>query len=250
MNDFVCDMKQYGLIGKTLSHSFSKRYFDGRRDFRYDLYELESIDDLPHLIRSKQPLGLNVTIPYKQSVLPFIDELSEEAKTIGAVNVIKIDYNSDIPILKGYNTDVYGFEMSLRPLLQPYHSNAIILGTGGASKAVAFVLDRLNIDYIFASREKEVGSKIINYHNLSQETISSHLLIINTTPLGMYPDVMSCPQLDFNTITSKHICYDLIYNPSKTIFIKEAEQRGATIKNGTDMLILQAQKSWEIWNKP
>ena len=236
-------MKQYGLIGKTLSHSFSKRYFDGyfkdKPDCLYDLYELESIDMLPQLVSFKQPLGLNVTIPYKQSVLPFLDELSEEAKAVGAVNVVKLDYNSDTPLLKGYNTDVYGFEMSLLPLLQSYHDKAIILGTGGASKAVAYILDKLNIDYRFVSRSKKEDGKIINYHHLSSEIISSHLLIINTTPVGMYPNTTICP----------HLFYDLIYNPAKTMLLKEAESRGAIIKNGMDMLILQAQKSWEIWNE-
>jgi shikimate dehydrogenase len=245
-------MKQYGLIGKTLSHSFSKRYFDvyfkDKPDCLYDLYELESIDMLPQLVSSKHPLGLNVTIPYKQSVLPFLDVLSEEAKAVGAVNVVKLDYNSDTPVLNGFNTDVYGFEMSLQPLLHSYHDKAIILGTGGASKAVAYILDKLNIDYLFVSREKEKNAKIINYQHLSSEIISSHLLIINTTPVGMYPDTTICPQLNFEAITSKHLFYDLIYNPAKTMLLKEAERRGAIIKNGMDMLILQAQKSWEIWN--
>lgn len=244
-------MKRYGLIGKTLSHSFSKRYFDAyfkdKPGYSYDLYELESIDMLTQLVSSKHPLGLNVTIPYKQSILSFLDELSEEAKTVGAVNVVKLDYNSDAPVLKGYNTDVYGFENSLLPLLQSYHDSAIILGTGGASKAVAYVLDRLNIDYLFVSREKEKDGKVINYQHLSSEIISSHLLIINTTPVGMYPNTATYPQLNFEAITSKHLFYDLIYNPPKTMLLKEAERRGAIIKNGMDMLIMQAKKSWEIW---
>lgn len=245
-------MKQYGLIGKTLSHSFSKQYFDcyfkDKTCYSYDLYELDTIDQLPYLIQSRQPLGFNVTIPYKQAIIPYLDEITPEAKAIGAVNVVGIDYESvcDRPILKGYNTDVYGFEMSLIPHLKPHHTSAIILGTGGASRAVAFVLDKLGVDYVFVSRGK-TGDRIINYTNLLPEIISLHTLIINTTPVGMYPNVEDCPFIYFEGITSQHLCYDLVYNPTKTIFLKEAETRGATVINGMDMLINQAMKSWEIW---
>ncbi len=246
-------MKHFGLIGRVLTHSFSKKYFDekfttlGNECYDYGLYELQSVGEVPDLIASCHLSGFNVTIPYKQAIIPYLDELSDEARRVGAVNVVKVDYGSTgKPYLIGYNSDVYGFEHSLRPLLKPNHSHALILGTGGASKAVAYVLENLNICYKLVSRQK-AGDNILSYDDVDSILLSTHHLVVNATPLGMYPCIDRCPHIDYRGLTSDHLCYDLVYNPATTLFLSRSYARGASIKNGMDMLLLQAEKSWKIW---
>ena len=232
-------MRQFGLIGYPLSHSFSKGYFtekflkEGIDDCHYDIFPLESIEDFVDLCEQHKNLaGLNVTIPYKEKIIPFLDELNNEAAAIGAVNTIKFINGKKI----GYNSDCYGFEMSLKPLLKPYHTNALILGTGGASKAVEYVLKKLGISFQYVSRNKSANT--INYDELDELIIHHSKLIINSTPLGMYPNIENSPDISYDFI---------IYNPEETQFLKEGKQRGAQTKNGLEMLYLQAEKSWEIW---
>ena len=191
--------------------------------------------------------GLNVTIPYKQQIIPYLTEIAPSARDIGAVNVIKIKRLHDQIITKGYNSDVIGFANSLKPMLKSHHSRALILGTGGASKAVAYVFERLGIQYKFVSRSKNADNAI-TYSELNESVISTHTIIVNATPLGMFPHINECPDIPYEFITNKHICFDLIYNPGKTEFLKYSEKQGAEIKNGMEMLKLQALESWRIWN--
>ena len=242
-------MKQFGLIGYPLSHSFSKGYFaekfqkENVLDCKYDVFPLEKIEDFVELCNNhKNLVGLNVTIPYKQVVIPFLDELNEEAKAIGAVNTIKFINGKK----NGYNSDCYGFEMSLLPLLKPHHKNTLILGTGGASKAVEYVLKKLGIEYQYVSRNK--SDKSISYEELNQDIVNRTSLIVNCSPIGMYPNVEVAPNIPYQFITDKHLLYDLIYNPEETLFLKEGKLRGAQTKNGLEMLYQQAEKSWQIWN--
>jgi shikimate dehydrogenase len=242
--------KLFGLIGYPLSHSFSKKYFtakfekEGLDDCVYELFPLDQIELFPELVAAHQNFkGLNVTIPYKEQVLPYLYESSDAVKAIGASNCIKVENGK----LIAYNTDVIGFEESLKPLLQPHHTRALVLGTGGAAKAVVWVLNKLKIEYSYVSRRS--GDDILSYDRLTSEIISSYPLIINTTPLGMQPDVKSKPSLPYEAINEKHLCYDLVYNPAKTAFLAEAERRGAAIKNGEEMLELQAEAAWAIWNE-
>jgi shikimate dehydrogenase len=238
---------KYGLIGKDISYSFSKNYFTskfnelGLNNHEYVNYDLKSIDEFKD-IKSKEVKGLNVTIPYKEGIIEFLDEIDDEAKLIGAVNTIKIDNKGN---LTGFNTDVYGFEESLKPRLNKSHKKALVLGTGGASKAVCFVLDKLKIDYLLVSRNPEKSQ--ISYTDLNKGLLEKYTIIINCTPQGTYPKVDECPKIPYNYITKKHLLYDLIYNPEKTRFLKEGEKRGADISNGLKMLELQAEKSWNIW---
>ena len=241
-------MRLYGLIGKPLTHSFSKSWFSEKferehiEDAAYENFELDSITKLPQLIDSLPQLkGLNITIPYKEEVLPYLNNLSKEVQEIGACNCIKIEGKS----LLGFNTDITGFELSLLPHLKPHHTKALILGTGGAAKAVAYVLRKLNINYLFVSRSAHAD---LQYHNLDKDVLGSYTVIINTTPLGMYPDVESYPAIDFEHLGKSHLLYDLIYNPAKTTFLKLGEARGATVIDGYRMLVLQAEESWKIWN--
>ena len=241
-------MKLYGLIGYPLSHSFSKNYFSekflkkGIADCAYELFPIETIEQFPMLLNAQTNLcGLNVTIPYKEAVLPFMHHLSEEVKEIGACNCIKIEKGK----LYAYNTDIVGFEKSLLPLLLPHHTKALILGTGGAAKAVAWVLQKLKIDYMFVSRN---GGDAFRYDQLDATVMQAYTVIINTTPVGMQPNSNTKPSLDYDAITQKHLCYDLVYNPAKTFFLQLAEARGAVIKNGLSMLEIQAEESWNIWN--
>lgn len=241
----------YGLIGKKLGHSFSadffnKKFADENIDERYELLPIPSIKDLPLLLKNNPGLkGLNVTIPYKQEVIPFLTELSEEAKEIGAVNVIKIVNKGDLRELIGYNSDSIGFEQSLKPLLRADISQALILGTGGASKAVEYVLKKLGIKYKFVSRQLREG--FLTYDQLDRSVISKNRLIVNTTPLGMFPDTDTCPPLPYQFINNSHLCYDLVYNPAETEFLKRCKNQGAEIKNGLEMLERQALAAWEIW---
>ncbi len=242
-------MKQFGLIGYPLSHSFSKGYFTEKFqkenivDSKYDIFPLEKIEDFVELCNThKNFVGLNVTIPYKEKIIPYLNELDETAANIGAVNTIKFINGKTI----GYNTDCYGFEMSLKPLLKQHHAQALILGTGGASKAVEYVLKKLGISLQYVSRYK--SEKTISYEEVNQLIIHHSKLIINTTPIGMYPNVNNAPDIPYNAITDNHLLYDLIYNPEETQFLKEGKLHGAQTKNGLEMLYLQAERSWQIWN--
>jgi shikimate dehydrogenase len=239
-------MRKFGLIGYPLSHSFSPSYFkkkfekEGIHDAEYRAYPIENAEKMYDLI-SAGIIGLNVTIPYKEEVIPLLDELDETAAVVQAVNTIKLENGR----LKGYNTDVYGFEMSLSSFLSDHKiENAFILGTGGAAKAVEFVLRKLKIKYTYISRK----DSYLNYGEITKKMIENHRLIINTTPLGMQPNIHTFPPLPYNGISDKHFCYDLVYNPEKTLFLKKAAGYGAKIKNGSDMLFKQAEKSWQIWN--
>lgn len=243
-------MKQYGLIGYPLTHSFSKKYFTEKfqqeniTDCSYENFPLEDINQLSELLQLPYLKGLNVTIPYKESVLSFLTEQSDVVKATGACNCIKIEAGK----LKGFNTDVVGFEQSLKKFLKPYHTKALIFGTGGAAKAVEYVLQKLDIDYLLVSRKKG-NAKTISYHELKVELLQQYLLLINTTPLGMYPKIDDCPDIAYDYLTPKHHLFDLVYNPEKTLFLKNGEAKGASIQNGHEMLLLQAEESWKIWNE-
>jgi len=242
-------MKKYGLIGKSLSHSFSKSYFssffiENKINASYDEFEIAQIDDVKTLLNS--PInGFNVTIPYKESIIPFLDELSLEAKEIGAVNTIKIINGKT----KGYNTDAFGFHQSIKPFLTNQHEKAIVLGTGGASKAVAYILNNLGIDVFFVSRTPNEILNHFSYDDLNNEMINACKLIVNTTPVGMYPDENHLIPIDYGFLTENHLCIDLIYNPKETLFLKNASQNNASVLNGNHMLIEQAKESWKIWSK-
>lgn len=242
-------MKWYGLLGKTLKHSFSKAYFTDKfqalsiTDCRYENFELDSISRLPQLLRDNPFIaGLNVTIPYKEDVIPFLDEQNEIVEEIQACNCIKITAGR----LSGFNTDVIGFQQSLRNFLKPQHTHALVLGTGGAAKAVNYSLKKSGIEILNVSRVK--NKTAISYDDLDSSIISKHKLIINTTPLGMFPKIDEAPPIPYEYITAGHLFFDLIYNPQKTLFLKKGEERGAQIANGSEMLVLQAEESWRIWN--
>lgn len=243
-------MKQYGLIGKTLSHSFSKKYFEEkfkRENINavYENFELNDISQVEGLFSIHSNLcGLNVTIPYKEQIIPYLDEVDEQARKIGAVNTIYID--KETGKMKGYNTDVYGFKQSLKPFLENQHQRALILGTGGASKAVAYVLNELGITTAFVSRTPQLENQL-SYDELNENILASFLLIVNTTPLGTFPNVDEKPTINYDAITPNHLLYDLVYNPAETAFLKEGKKRGALTINGEQMLQLQAEKAWEIW---
>ncbi len=243
-------MKQYALIGKPLTHSFSKRYFTNKfeveqiADCFYELYQLESISEFPDLLKAQTNLqGLNVTIPYKEAVIPFLDELSEEAKDIGAVNTISMENG----MLKGHNTDVLGFRDSLFTWLNETPTGALILGTGGASKGIAYVLRQAEIPYLRVSRTLAKGD--ITYGDLDRSLLSEYSLIINTTPLGTYPNVETAPDIPYNLLSKRNSLYDLVYNPEKTVFLNNGNARGCQVKNGLEMLVAQAEYAWGIWNK-
>lgn len=243
-------MKYFGLIGFPLKNSFSSTYFNDRfknlqmTDHRYQNYALASIDELPKLLTDTPDLiGFNVTIPHKQSIIPLLDELDETAVAVGAVNCVK--RNTITGKLTGYNTDVYGFEQTILPYLKQTNK-ALILGTGGAAKAVAYVLQKNKIPFVYVSRDPQKDQ--LGYHQLTEDVLRDHQLIINCTPLGMYPNTEQAPEIPYQLITPRHIAYDLIYLPEQTEFLKKCAAQGATIHNGLKMLHLQADKSWEIWN--
>ena len=245
------DNKKFGLIGKNIAYSFSKKYFTEKfssdlfDDFTYENFDIESINDFPEILKNNPDLkGLNVTIPYKEAIIPFLDTLSEKAFKIRAVNVIRFTKKGN---LKGYNSDWYGFKQSLEPLLQPHHKRALILGTGGAAKAVAFALEQLGIFYTFVSREATENA--IDYDRINVTTFDNFQIIINCTPLGTSPNVKEFPPIPYQFFTDKHIAFDLIYNPEETQFLKKAKKKGAVTKNGYEMLVFQAEKAWKIWNK-
>jgi len=242
-----------------LSHSFSKKYFSKKfkekeiQGFEYELYPIASIEELPQLLDNHPDLlGLNVTIPYKEQVIPYLDAIHNEARDIGAVNTIKIEEGT----LTGYNTDAYGFEESLLDLLTNGNNGssnellveqALVLGSGGAAKAVLFILEKLNIKPLVVSRTKGKGD--LTYQDVNKKLMKKSKLIINTTPLGMAPKIDTFPDIPYEFMTSKHFLYDLTYNPEKTVFLKKGENQKAKTKNGKEMLILQAEKAWEIWNR-
>jgi len=243
--------RQFGLIGKNIAYSFSKKYFTEKfalgylEDCTYNNFDIQSIETFPQLITDNPQLkGLNVTIPYKEAVIPYLDQLSDKAAKIGAVNVIRFTKKGN---LKGYNSDYYGFMKSLEPLLQPHHQKALILGTGGAAKAVAFALEQLGLLYTFVSRE--VGANSIHYDQINATTFDHYQIIINCTPLGTSPNIEAFPPIPYEYFSDKHIAFDLIYNPEETQFLKKAKQQGAITKNGYEMLVFQAEKAWKIWNK-
>lgn len=245
-------LKLFGLIGRDISYSFSQQYFSEKFDlleldkYAYRNFDINTIDAIKHILTANKSSlsGLNVTIPFKEEVIPFLDKLHPKAKKIGAVNTIKITRKGK---LKGYNTDEYGFRKSLIPLLKKHHKRALILGTGGASKAISFALDKLKITHIFVSRTPRKGQ--ISYRDLNEDVFEKYTIIINCTPIGTYPNLDSCPNLPYQLIDEHHLLYDLIYNPKETLFLKRGADRGATTKNGLEMLELQAEKAWRIWNK-
>ncbi len=245
----------YGLVGYPLGHSFSEKYFTEKFsreniDETYRLFPLSDIKDLEGLLNMHTNLnGINVTIPYKQSVLPYLDSLSDDASAIGAVNVVKIDRPNkrEKPKLKGFNTDWEGFSRSLIPLLHDKIRGALVLGTGGASKAVIYALKRLGINTVCVSRQQK--EDVITYDQVDDKVITENLLIVNTTPLGMYPNTDGSPDIPYGLLTSSHLCYDLVYNPLETKFMKQSKSMGAVVKNGLEMLYLQAELSWKIWNE-
>ena len=248
-------MKQYGLIGYPLAHSFSKRFFTEKFEKEginasYENFEIEKIDRFTEVVENNPELtGLNVTIPYKEQVIPYLGELDQAAREVGAVNTVKIKRSGKRIRLKGLNTDTHGFETSLIPLLKPFHKKALILGTGGASKAIKYVLKKRSIEFTSASIE-ELKADEIRYEAITGQVMADRLLIINATPLGTYPRVDSCPPIPYQYITRKHLLFDLVYNPEVTQFMKEGKSRGATVKNGYEMLLQQALRSYEIWNSP
>lgn len=242
--------KRFGLVGRNISYSFSAGYFKEKfeklalKNYTYTNFDIDDISQLPEIIeKTKRLKGLNVTIPYKEAVIPLLDKVSKTASVIGAVNTIVITKKGT----KGYNTDHYGFRKALTPLLLPHHKKALILGTGGASKGVAFALRRLKIEYDFVSRN--ATDVVYAYEDLDADTFNDYQIIINTTPLGTVPNINECPPINYNLFTNKHIAFDLVYNPAETEFLKRAAQNGAIIKNGYEMLVYQAEKAWEIWNR-
>jgi len=242
---------KFGLVGKNISYSFSKKYFTekfqklGLSSYKYNNYDLPEIEEFPFITYQREDdfKGFSVTIPYKQSIIKYLDEVEGDALKIGAVNTIKITEDNK---LIGYNTDVYGFKKALEPLLEKHHKKALILGTGGASKAVAYALDTLDVEYKFVSRNSLENN--FTYSNLSQQIIEEYTVIINCSPVGTSPNIEESPNIPYEFITNKHLLFDLIYNPSETKFLNEGKKRGAIIKNGLEMLELQAEKSWDIWN--
>lgn len=247
-------MDKYGLIGYPLGHSFSIGYFNEKFqnediDAEYVNFEIPTIENLPEILTSNPNLkGLNVTIPYKEKVISYLDTLSPEARAIGAVNVIRITHKGRKTILKGYNSDVIGFTQSIEPMIESrLHKKALILGTGGASKAINYGLKSLGLETQFVSRTPKPG--VITYEDVTPEVVKEYNVIVNCTPCGMYPKVDTCPNLPYEAMDTRTILYDLIYNPDQTLFMKRGAQYGASVKNGLEMLLLQAFASWEFWHE-
>ncbi len=245
-------MKTYGLVGFPLTQSFSQKFFTQKFekeniDARYLNFEIESIGEFPEIIEDHHDIvGLNVTIPYKEKIISFIQELDPVALEVGAINLVKIIEKKNKPYLIGSNSDVFGFKQSLDKIIKNHHTHALILGTGGASKAVRYVLKEMGIDYKLVSRKPKTSW--LTYQDLTPEIIAHTPLIINTTPLGMFPNVEGFPNIPFKGLNDKHLVYDLIYNPDETLLMQKAKLTGAAVKNGHEMLVLQAEKSWEFWN--
>ena len=247
-------MKKYGLLGYPLGHSFSRNYFNQkfeaeRIDAEYLNFEIPEIKEIKNVIKENPELnGLNVTIPYKEQVIPYLDDLDEDARLIGAVNVIKFSKGLFGKVkLKGYNSDIIGFKQSIEPLLKEHHRKALILGTGGASKAVFQGLKQLGVASTFVSRKAK--EYCITYEEITPKVMEQYTVIVNTTPLGMYPNVNACPDIPYDLLTSDHLLYDLLYNPDETLFMRKGKEKGAVVKNGLEMLLLQAFAAGEIWQK-
>lgn len=243
-------MSRLGLLGKDIDYSFSKGYFTAKFEaeklaFTYENFDIEDISLFPNLLNDNPNIfGLNVTIPYKEQIIPYLDKLDKKAKKIGAINTITINSKKE---LKGYNTDCYGFKKSIKPHLKKHHKKALILGTGGASKAIAYTLKKLNIKFDYVSRTSKSGIKF-TYEGLTLDDINSYTIIINCSPVGTHPNTNSCPNIPYDGITNKHLLYDLIYNPEETKFLRLGEMQGAETLNGLKMLEFQAEKAWRIWN--
>ena len=244
-------MQEYGLIGKNISYSFSEGYFTnkfkelGISNSSYSTFDLGDISELQGLLKSKPNLkGFNITIPYKEDVLNFLDEIDDSAKDIKAVNTVKIEDGK----LIGFNTDTFGFKTSIKPFFEPQHRKALILGTGGAAKAIAFVLEQLGVDYLYVSRNPKTD-KEVSYSDLTKEAITNFPFIINCSPVGTFPNIDKCPDIPYEGITSSHLLYDLVYNPEETLFLKKGKDKGASIVNGLSMLHHQAEEAWRIWNR-
>ncbi|HUB61418.1 MAG TPA: shikimate dehydrogenase [Puia sp.] len=244
-------MRRYGLIGYPLSHSFSQRYFtdkfrrEGIKDCIYSNYPISGIGELSAVLSDAELCGLNVTIPYKQQVIPFLNELSPVVEEIGACNCVRIAGGG----LAGHNTDVVGFERSLVRQLKSYHREALVLGTGGASRAVGYVLRKLGIGYRMVTRRPRPDTADLGYEQVDAPVLAKATLVVNTTPVGMYPHVDECPPLPYEALTSRHYLYDLVYNPERTLFLQRGAAQGAAVENGYEMLIMQAEESWRIWNE-
>jgi len=247
-------MDKYGLIGFPLEHSFSKDYFNNKFasegiDAEYVNFEITSITELKSIIKNNPQLkGLNVTIPYKEQVIPYLDQLSENARLIGAVNVIRIERKKKKIKLSGFNSDIIGFKQSIEPLLKPHHQWALVLGNGGAAKAIFYGLQQLGIEAMYVSRQK-TSEQMLVYSELTQEIMEKHTVVVNCTPVGMWPNVDDCPAIPYQFLTDKHLLYDLLYNPDETLFMKKGEEQGAVVKNGLEMLLLQAFAGWNMWNQ-
>ena len=242
-------MTKFGIIGYPLGHSFSKGFFTEKFaresiDAQYLNFEIPDVAMLPDVLRNNPELrGLNVTLPHKQAVIPLLDEMSKEAKEIGAVNVIRVRNGK----LKGFNSDIIGFTNSIKPLLMPHHKKALILGTGGASKAICVGLNRLGIEWTYVSRSPREG--MITYEDITAETLQAYTVIVNCSPVGMFPNVAQAPEIPYDCLSDKHLLFDLVYNPEETLFMKKGREQGATVKNGLEMLHLQAVASWDFWNE-
>lgn len=242
-------MTKFGIIGYPLGHSFSKGFFTEKFaresiDAQYLNFEIPDVAMLPDVLRNNPELrGLNVTLPHKQAVIPLLDEMSKEAKEIGAVNVIRVRNGK----LKGFNSDIIGFTNSIKPLLMPHHKKALILGTGGASKAICVGLNRLGIEWTYVSRSPREG--MVTYEDITAETLQAYTVIVNCSPVGMFPNVAQAPEIPYDCLSDKHLLFDLVYNPEETLFMKKGREQGATVKNGLEMLHLQAVASWDFWNE-
>ena len=249
-------MDKYGIIGFPLGHSFSRGFFTEKFaregiDAQYLNFEIPDVTMLRDVLRDNPELrGLNVTLPHKQAVIPLLDELSDEAREIGAVNVIKVEFSpfkgESGRVLKGFNSDIIGFTESIRPLLQPWHKKALILGTGGASRAIRVGLSRLGIEWTYVSRQ---NSSLLNYSALTPEVMEDYTVIVNCTPVGMFPKVDEAPNIPYECLTPRHLLFDCVYNPEDTLFMQRGRAQGATVKNGLEMLHLQALASWRFWNE-
>lgn len=245
-------MDKYGLIGYPLGHSFSVNYFnqkfaDEGINAKYINFEIPDVEQIIEVVSANPELkGLNVTIPYKERVIEFLDQLSPEARAIGAVNVIRVTHDGGKIHMKGFNSDVIGFTQSIEPMLENYHKRALVLGTGGASKAICYGLKSLGVETVCVSRYER--PETICYKDITPEVVQEYNVIVNCTPLGMFPKTEQCPQLPYEALTDKNILYDLVYNPDMTLFMKKGAERGAQVKNGLEMLLLQAFVSWEMWN--
>lgn len=245
-------MRKFGLVGYPLGHSFSKKFFsekfhrEGIQDCTYENFPLRDIGLLRKLVSDEQLCGLNITIPYKTEVIPLLDRIDPQAEKVGAVNVIKIKRHSGPPELTGYNSDIFGIAETIRPVKGSAVEKALVLGSGGSSKSVCHVLSSMNIEYISVSRKRKPG--FITYGDIDREIIQNVRLIVNTTPVGMFPDTESFPDIDYDLLGPGHILFDLVYNPEMTTFLRKGKERGCTVVTGTKMLHSQAEKSWEIWN--